>query len=201
MFCNICGAQLEENTAFCTQCGAPVQSDAAPAYAPMDDHPTELFSEEPVAAAPAYDPTPAYEAPAYEAPAYEAPAYDAPAYDAPAYDAPAYDAAPAYVAPEAAADAPAGNVSPKSRTTTLILSILLGSFGINRLYLGAKGGVSRLIMAIFAYVFYIIGCFVWPLLFVALPLLIIVAVGGIKDIIRSAKGTMVDGDGLTVSKW
>lgn len=184
MFCNTCGAQLEDGVAFCTQCGAPVENVEMPAYAPMDDHPTELFTEEPVA--PAYEATPAYEAPAYEA--------------APAYDTPAYDAAPAYVAPETA-EAPAGDVSPKSRTTTLILSILLGSLGINRLYLGAKGGVSRLIMSIVAYICYIIGCFVWPLLLVAIPLFIIPMVGGIKDIIRSAKGTMVDKDGLPVSKW
>ncbi len=198
MFCNICGAQLEENSGFCTQCGSPVQATEAPAYAPMDDHPTELFTEEPVVA----------EAPAYETPAYEAPAYapvaeqetelisEAPAYEA----APVYDAAPAYVAPETA-EAPAGDVSPKSRTTTLILSILLGSLGINRLYLGAKGGVSRLIMSIAAYIFYIIGCFIWPLLLVAIPLFIIPMVGGIKDIIRSAKGTMVDKNGLPVTKW
>ena len=180
MFCNSCGAQLEENTAFCTQCGAPVKAEEAP-----------------VADAPAYEAAPAYDAPAYEA----APAYDAPAYEAaPASDAPAYEAAPAYVAPEAA-NAPAGEVSPKSRTVALILACVVGALGINRLYLGTKGGVSRLVM-------YIIGaicsacCSYLPILaIVALPLLIICMVGEIKDIIRSAKGTMVDGNGLPVKKW
>ena len=75
MFCNNCGAQLEEGTKFCAVCGAPVQD-----------------------AAPVQQAAPQYEAPAPEAPSYEAPAYNAaPVYDAaPAYTpAPAYNAAPA----------------------------------------------------------------------------------------------------------
>ena len=75
MFCNNCGAQLEEGTKFCAVCGAPVQD-----------------------AAPVQQATPQYEAPAPEAPSYEAPAYNAaPVYDAaPAYTpSPAYNAAPA----------------------------------------------------------------------------------------------------------
>ncbi len=155
MFCTVCGAQLEENGAFCTHCGSPVQS--------------------------------------VETPVCEIP----PVYEAPT----TYNAVPPYVSP-ATVDANAdSNISPKSRTAALILAITLGSMGINRLYLGTSGGVSRLIMLILGYVFYIIGCFVWPFLLVALPLLIIPTVGGIKDIIRSAKGTMVDKDGLPVKKW
>ena len=30
MFCNTCGAQLEDGVAFCTQCGAPVQATETP---------------------------------------------------------------------------------------------------------------------------------------------------------------------------
>ena len=66
MFCNNCGAQLEEGTKFCAVCGAPVQD-----------------------AAPVQQAAPQYEAPAQEVPSYEAPVYDA----APAYTpAPAYNA-------------------------------------------------------------------------------------------------------------
>ncbi|MBR4286910.1 MAG: zinc-ribbon domain-containing protein [Clostridia bacterium] len=87
MICPICGAQIENDVAFCTQCGSPIQNNATPEYAPMDDHPTELFSEETNYEMPAYDTAPAYDS----APAYEA----APVYDA----APAYDAAPTYSEP------------------------------------------------------------------------------------------------------
>ncbi len=193
MFCNICGAQLEENSGFCTQCGSPVQATEAPAYAPMDDHPTELFTEEPVVA----------EAPAYETPVYEAtPAY-APVAEQETElisEAPTY--APAYAEAPVNESEPQNTVaSPKSRKTVLILSILLGWLGINRLYLGAKGGVSRLIMYVIGVICCTCAAYVPPLFIVALPLVIICMVGGIKDIIRSAKGTMVDKDGLPVTKW
>ncbi len=36
-------------------------------------------------------------------------------------------------------------VSEKSRTVALILAIVLGTLGINRLYLGVRGGVGRLV--------------------------------------------------------
>ncbi|MBE6802258.1 MAG: TM2 domain-containing protein [Ruminococcaceae bacterium] len=186
MFCNTCGAQLEDNVSFCTQCGAPVQNIETPVYAPIDDHPTELFSEEPVAeVTPAYEATPAY-TPAEEQATElisEVPAYEAPVYE------------------NTASESQEANVSPKSRKTALILSILLGYLGISRLYLGAKGGVSRLIMYIIGMVCSAAAAYVPPLFIVALPLIIICMVGGIKDIIRSAKGTMVDKDGLPVTKW
>lgn len=96
MICPVCGAQIEENVAFCTQCGSPVQNNATPEFASMEDHPTELFSEE----TPAYDTAPVYETPAYDAaPVYEAPAYDA----APSYD--AVPEAPAYSDPYTYSDA------------------------------------------------------------------------------------------------
>ncbi len=143
MFCNVCGTKLEENSAFCAQCGSPVQNEPEPVSTP------EII----------------------------------------------------YADPIAVSDTLNDNVSPKSRTAALLLAIFVGSFGINRFYLGAKGGASRLIMAILGYIFEIIGYFFWPLLLVAIPLLLIPAIGGIKDIIRTAKGTMVDGNNLPVTKW
>ncbi len=41
-------------------------------------------------------------------------------------------------------------VSQKSRTVALVLAIALGTLGINRLYLGIRGGVSRLVRYIIA---------------------------------------------------
>ncbi len=35
MICPVCGAQIDENAAFCTQCGSPVQNNSTPEYAPM----------------------------------------------------------------------------------------------------------------------------------------------------------------------
>ena len=95
MICPTCGSQLNDDLKFCTQCGTPL-ADAAPAtaYAPVEDNPTELFSEQP--AAPAYDAAPVYGA----APAYDA----APAYSA----APSYDTAPSYGAAPVANDPGAG---------------------------------------------------------------------------------------------
>lgn len=103
MICPTCGAQIDDNATFCTQCGSPVQNNTTPEYAPMEDHPTELFEE-----------TPAYEAPAYETPAYEAPAYDA----TPVYNAEPYS----YSGSEAPAQDPGAGLGKASK--------ILGIFGI-----------------------------------------------------------------------
>ena len=84
MLCPSCGSLINDNSYFCEQCGAAVNTDQpstatnTPEYQPVENY------------------APAYDAPAYDAPAYEAaPVYDAPAYDAaPVYDAPAYNQAP-----------------------------------------------------------------------------------------------------------
>lgn len=151
MICPNCGTQLEDNTAFCTQCGSNVQSDVS----------TDT------------------------------------AYDV---QTPAYNAEPVVenTEPEEVVQ---DEVSPKSRTAALILAIVLGGLGINRFYLGKKGGVSRLIMYIIGMICSSLSAYIVPLAFVALPLLIIVLVGAIKDIIRTAKGTMTDGQDLPVTKW
>lgn len=133
MICPTCGAQIEDNVAFCTQCGTPIQSDPTPAYAPMEDHPTELFSEEPAA----------YEAPAYEAPAYEAPAYEAPAYEAPAYDtAPAYEAAEpySYSGVQAPAQDPGAGLGKASKILGIIGLVLMCG------YAGAPLSITALIL-------------------------------------------------------
>ena len=183
MFCNTCGAQIDDNVAFCTQCGAPVQNEASPVFEPMDDHPTELFNEEPV-----YEAVPVQETYSYES----APAFDT----APVYEAAPDESIPPYQSAFETATTDTA-VSPKSRTATLILSIALGELGINRFYLGAKGGVLRLILFIIAAI-----CSVfWFLCFIAIPIYILLTVWTVKDIIRAAKGTMLDGDGLPVTKW
>ena len=75
MFCPSCGALIDEGLSSCSQCGS-LLNNTAPQYAPMEDHPTELFNEsayQPVAdyvpqqnAYPSVDYNPAYaDAPVY----------------------------------------------------------------------------------------------------------------------------------------
>lgn len=144
---------------------------------------------------PVFEDVPATEAPAAEVEAPVEPYAQPEAYAQPEYvqepvyaqeseyaQEPVYTQEPVYVTPPEFAQTA---VSPKSRKVALILAILLGELGINHLYLGL--GPKRLIMGI-------ISIFVWPL---CIPCII----GAIKDIIRTAKGTMVDGQGLPVINW
>ena len=101
MICPTCGSHLNDNLKFCTQCGTPL-TNAAPAtpYAPVDDNPTELFTETPAyePAAPqadVYQPNTAPQADVYQPDVAQAPYEAAPAYE----PAPAYDTTPAYDAP------------------------------------------------------------------------------------------------------
>ncbi|MBQ3499707.1 MAG: hypothetical protein IJA87_11350 [Clostridia bacterium] len=126
---------------------------------------------------------------------------DVPAEEAPAAEPaqPTYEQEPVYVTPPAF-EQPA--VSPKKRTVALILAIVVGELGINQLYLGL--GSKRLIMAIIATVcdalswIPVLG---WITAIASIPLWIICLVGAIKDIIATAKGTMLDGQGLPVKNW
>ncbi len=125
------------------------------------------------------------------------------------------------------------NQSPKNRTAALLLSIFVGTIGVNRMYLGIKGGVSRLVRYIvslnllggayfclflvmliaeeMSYSYYyddfaIVWMFVFLgieilFAFISIGLLIPNIVGSIKDIVRTAKGQMTDGQGLPVTKW
>ena len=126
MICPTCGAQIDDNATFCTQCGSPVQNNTTPEYAPMEDHPTELFEE-----------TPAYEAPAYETPAYDAPAYDAPAYDAtPVNNAETYS----YSGSEAPAQDPGAGLGKASKILGIIGLVLMCG------YAGAPLSITALIL-------------------------------------------------------
>lgn len=130
MICPTCGAQIDDNATFCTQCGSPIQNNTTPEYAPMEDHPTELFEE-----------TPAYEAPAYETPAYEAPAYEAPAYDA----TPVYNAEPyGYTGAEVPASDPGAGLGKVSKILGIIGLVLMcgwagAPLSITALILGCIG--------------------------------------------------------------
>lgn len=105
---------------------------------------------------------------------------------------------PVYVIPDPTPPA----VSQKKRTVALILAIAVGELGINQLYLGL--GSKRLVMGIIALV---LDCFCWiPILgwlfaIGSLALWIPCIIGAIKDIVATAKGTMLDGQGLPVTKW
>ncbi len=101
MICPTCGSHLNDDLKFCTQCGTPL-TNAAPAtpYAPVDDNPTELFTETPayepsVAQADVYQPNTAPVADVYQPGVAQAPYEAAPAYE----PAPAYNATTAYDAP------------------------------------------------------------------------------------------------------
>ncbi len=112
---------------------------------------------------------------------------------------PVYVQEPVYVTPPAF-EQPA--VSPKKRTVALILAIVVGELGINQLYLGL--GSKRLIMAIIATVcdalswIPVLG---WITAIASVPLWVICIIGAIKDIVATAKGTMLDGQGLPVKNW
>ena len=138
---------------------------------------------------PVFEDVPATEAPSAEVEAPVEPYAQPEAYAQPEYaqepvyaQEPEYAQEPVYVTPPEFTQTA---VSPKSRKVALILAILLGELGVNHLYLGL--GPKRLIMGI-------ISIFVWPL---CIPCII----GAIKDIVRTAKGTMVDGQGLPVINW
>lgn len=125
-------------------------------------------------------------------------------------------------------------VSEKNRTTALILAIVLGSLGINRFYLGIRGGAGRLVRYIISMtmsgvvfgIFFVVmvmsqgivdiyyydsGSIITTLLTllavdylalaVMIGLLIPNTIGAVKDIVRTAKGTMTDSLGLPVTKW
>ncbi len=112
---------------------------------------------------------------------------------------PVYVQEPVYVTPPEF-EQPA--VSPKKRTVALILAIAVGELGVNQLYLGL--GSKRLIMAIIATVcdalswIPVLG---WITAIASVPLWVICIIGAIKDIIATAKGTMLDGQGLPVKNW
>ena len=112
---------------------------------------------------------------------------------------PVCEEAPAYVSPEVIDEAPAGAVSPKSRLTALLLAIFLGNLGINRFYLGSTGsGIPKVILCPIC----IILCFIpYVGLFTGLPGLTILGIFTIIDVIHTATGKMVDGDGLPVKNW
>ena len=144
---------------------------------------------------PVFEDVPAEEVPAAEVEASaqpETPAEEAVQPEAPAQ--PVYSQEPVSVTPPA--------VSPKKRTVALILAIAVGEIGVNHLYLGL--GTKRLIMAIIATVcdalswIPVLG---WITAIASVPLWIICIVGAIKDIIATAKGTMLDGQGLPVKNW
>lgn len=71
MFCNNCGSQIPDNSAFCPACGNTLaQPNANP------------------------DPAPQYQQPQYQAPQYQAPQYQQPQYQAPQYQQPQYQPYP-----------------------------------------------------------------------------------------------------------
>ncbi|MBQ5823422.1 MAG: TM2 domain-containing protein [Clostridia bacterium] len=125
-------------------------------------------------------------------------------------------------------------VSQKSRTAALILAIVVGSMGINRFYLGIKGGTTRLVRYIIAMtmsgvvfgIFFVVmamsqgiadiyyydsGSIITTLLTliavdyaalaVMIGMLVPNTIGAVKDIVRTAKGTITDGQGLPVTQW
>ncbi len=140
MICPVCGAQIDENASFCTQCGSPVQNNSAPEYAPMEDHPTELFSEETDYEMPAYDTAPVYEAPAYDT----APAYDAtPVYDTPPAT-PTYTQPYSYTGAEAPVSDPGAGLGKVSKILGIIGLVLMcgwagAPLSITALILGCIG--------------------------------------------------------------
>jgi TM2 domain-containing membrane protein YozV len=76
------------------------------------------------------------------------------------------------------------NVSEKSRTTTLLLSWLLGILGIHRFYVGKKSsGIIMLILSIT-----IVG-------------ILVTAIWNFVDFITIACGEFKDINGKTISKW
>ncbi len=163
MICPTCGSHLNDDLNFCTQCGTPLANttdDAA--YAPVDDNPTELFTE-----TPAY--TPAPQAEVYQPDA--APTYDAPAYEAaPAYDAPAYDAAPVYDAPAQygnydSFDSAAAEPVEKKKSGTLglvfgIISLVLGVLCPMCCCCGLIGAIIGIVVSLIAVVARIVGLIV-----------------------------------------
>lgn len=77
------------------------------------------------------------------------------------------------------------NVSRKSRAGALIICLLLGAFGVHRMYLGKWGtGILMLVLALFS------GPFIVFLGFWILIDLVFIAVGGFKD-----------KDGLLLKNW
>ncbi len=140
----------------------------------------------------------------------------------------------AYTPPQQPVYIPPQQVSPKNRTAALILAITTGSIGINRFYLGLKGGVGRLIRYIislncigiasaclgfvmviaenmtYSYYYDDDAALIWMFIFLSTEIFFAFAsialnipnvIGGIKDIVRTAKGQMTDGQGLPVTKW
>ena len=76
-FCQNCGNMLDDNAAFCDQCGKPFEAPEV----------KEPLSEAPQVEAPQTK-APIYEAPQSEEPQSEVPQYEAPQYEAPQYAAP-----------------------------------------------------------------------------------------------------------------
>ncbi|MEE1101582.1 MAG: zinc-ribbon domain-containing protein [Agathobacter sp.] len=104
MKCSNCGAEIADNSLFCTYCGtkqekpAPVEEAPIQEAQPMADEPAQPAEEAPVQETPVQEAQPAEEAPAQEAqPAEEAP--EQPVEEAPVQEKPVQEAQPAEEAP------------------------------------------------------------------------------------------------------
>lgn len=94
--------------------------------------------------------------PPYGQPPYNQPPGDQPPYGQPPYGQPPYGQDPYGQQPNPYGD-PYGGWSDKEFTTTLVLSILLGTLGVDRFYLGYTGlGVVKLLT--FG------GCGIWSII-------------------------------------
>lgn len=184
MFCKYCGEKIDDDSKFCSKCGARLarqEADAAVDKAASGASDVNAATTQADAASVAGE-TASVETAASEA---ETAAEIEETTEA-TEKAETTDAVPVQsdAVPSAASDDKQWNISPKSGKTALLLAIFGGVFGLHRFYLGNVWGIfSTFIVWVIGisagseeYVFFILAIFLWAIIDV-----ILLATGHYKD--------------------